>query len=240
MLTQWRNGQFVKNAILRALSPSDFDCIRPALKRVVLPRRFVLQEPRKTIDSIYFVETGILSLTTLTAGSVLQTAMVCSDGFAPASIAFGARRAEQRLTVLAPGDAWAIGFDHLQCSMHDRPQIREHLLQYNQWLMVQTSQVALCGARHQLERRLACWLSLACDALEGRALPVTHDDLSEILGWRRAGITEMLSRFEEQGMIKKMRGMLQISEREQLKLKACACYRAIASARASSYTHENS
>jgi hypothetical protein len=65
---------------------------------------------------------------------------------------------------------------------------------------------------------------LACDALDGDVLPVTHDDLSVILGLRRTGVTEALNRFEAEGLVRKMRGVLQIRERGRLEKKACGCY----------------
>ncbi|WP_271627508.1 helix-turn-helix domain-containing protein [Bradyrhizobium sp. CCBAU 11445] len=61
-------------------------------------------------------------------------------------------------------------------------------------------------------------------------LPVTHDYLSSVLGLRRAGVTETLIRFEELGLIRKMRGVLQIGERESLEQRACSCYKLIANA----------
>jgi CRP-like cAMP-binding protein len=132
--------------------------------------------------------------------------------------------------VLVSGSALRIRADDLERSMRERPQIREHLLRYVQSLMVHSSQTALCGVRHQLEQRLACWLCLACDALEGDVLPITHDHLSAILGFRRAGVTETLKRFEEQGLVRKMRGVLQIRDRELLKRTACCCYGIVANA----------
>ncbi len=68
------------------------------------------------------------------------------------------------------------------------------------------------------------------DALDADVLPVTHDYLSSVLGLRRAGITETLIRFEEQRLIRKTRGVLQIDERERLEEKACCCCRLILSA----------
>ncbi|WP_271627573.1 helix-turn-helix domain-containing protein [Bradyrhizobium sp. CCBAU 11445] len=61
-------------------------------------------------------------------------------------------------------------------------------------------------------------------------LPVTHDYLSSVLGLRRAGVTETLIRFEELGLIRKMRGVVRICERESLEQRACSCYRLIANA----------
>jgi CRP-like cAMP-binding protein len=230
MLTQWRKRQLIRNCILRSLSPPDLDYIRPLLEPVTLKERSVLQEPNKPVGHVSFVETGIISLMTLATGSILETAMVGSHGFAPVSVVLGARTSEHRSMVLVSGNALRIRADDLERAMHERPQIREHLLRYVQSLMVHGSQTALCGVRHQLEQRLACWLCLACDALEGDVLPITHDHLSAILGFRRAGVTETLNRFEEQGLVRKMRGILQIRDRDLLERKACCCYKTIANA----------
>jgi len=92
----------------------------------------------------------------------------------------------------------------------------------------------LCGVRHHREQRLASWLCLASEAVDARVLPVTHDYLSSVLGLRRAGVTETLIRFEEQGLIRKMRGVLQIDEHKLLEEKACCCYKLVSAAYACS------
>jgi CRP-like cAMP-binding protein len=216
-----------RNRILAGLSLSDFDYIRPFLEPVALKERSVLHEPNKPIDHVNFIETGIVSLRTLAIGSILETAMVGCYGAVGASIALGEATSLHRSIVLVPGSALRIRTDDLLRSTHERPQIREHLLRYVQSLMTHSSQIALCGVRHELEQRLACWLCLACDAVDGNVLPVTHDHLSTMLGLRRAGVTETLSRFEEEGLVRKTRGVLQVRDRRLLRQKACGCYAVI-------------
>jgi hypothetical protein len=82
---------------------------------------------------------------TLATGSILETAMVGSRGFAPVSVVLGARTSAHRSTVLVSGNALRIRADDLERSMLERPQIREHLLRYVQSLMIHGSQTALCG-----------------------------------------------------------------------------------------------
>ena len=118
--------------------------------------------------------------------------------------------------------------------LKERPEIREHLFEYVQALTFQCVQTGLCGVRHDREQRLASWLCLASDAADVRALPVTQDYLSSVLGLRRAGVTQTLSRFEERGLIRKMRGVLQIDEPKCLEKRACCCYELISGAYASS------
>jgi len=61
----------IKNAILANLSPACFAAILPFLEQVTLKERLSLQGPRKPVEHVYFVESGIVSLRT-----------VASEGFA--------------------------------------------------------------------------------------------------------------------------------------------------------------
>ncbi|MDI4234131.1 Crp/Fnr family transcriptional regulator [Bradyrhizobium sp. Arg237L] len=223
-------GHLVQNRVLASLSLRDFDHIRPHLQPVPLKERAILQESNRHIEYVHFIETGIVSLVTLATGSLLETAMVSSRGFAPMAVVLGARTSPHRSTVLVAGTALRIRADDLQRLILERPQIREHLLRYVQSLMVHGSQTALCGVRHHLEQRLASWLCLASDAISANAIPITHDHISTILGLRRAGVTEALNRFQDQGSLRKIRGVIQIRDREQLEQQTCSCYRIITDA----------
>jgi CRP-like cAMP-binding protein len=191
-----------------------------------------LQQPKKQAEFVYFVDSGIVSLRIVSAGAILETAVVGYRGAVGASSLFGGHLTHQSI-VLVPGKAWRIHVDDLGYVTNERPQVREHLLQHVQALGVHCAQTGLCGVRHELEHRLACWLCLACDALDGRILPVTHDYFSAFLGLRRASVTQALTRFEEQGLIRKMRGVVEINERKSLERKACRCYDIISSAHTS-------
>jgi CRP-like cAMP-binding protein len=217
----------IRNGILAL---PDFDPIRTFLQSVSLERGSVLNEANKAIEYVNFVETGIVSLMTLARGSMLETAMVGHQGVVGASIALGVRTSMHKSIVLVPGTALRIRVGDLQRSMEKRPQIREHLLRYVQSLMIHGSQTALCGVRHELEQRLASWLCLACDHLDGETLAITHDHLSFILGLRRSGVTGALMRFEDLGLVRRARGVLQVKDRRSLERKACGCYRVITAA----------
>ena len=207
--------------------------MRPFLHAVDLKPRFVLQEPRKRIEYISFIETGIVSHRTLATECVLEFAMVGYQGIVGASVVLGSKVATHQSVALVAGTALRIHVDDLQRAMLERPHIRERLLQHIQALLIHGSQTALCGVRHPLERRLASWLCLACDALGRNVFPITHEHLSLTLGLRRAGITESLDRFDDAGLIRKARGVLEVRDRERLEQKACSCYQIIAG----SYRH---
>jgi CRP-like cAMP-binding protein len=228
VLAQSNGKQPFRNSILRSLPLIDFAVLRPSLQPVVLKERAVLQEPTKRIEYVNFIETGIVSLRTLSPGSILETAMVGSQGAVGASVVLGPKVSMHQSVVLVASTALRIHVNDLERSMFERPRIREHLLHHVQALMIHSSQTALCGVRHELESRLASWLCLACDSLGGFVLPITHDHLSMLLGLRLAGVTETLAKFEEAGMIRKMRGVLEVCDRKRLEQEACGCYQIIA------------
>ncbi|QOZ73263.1 Crp/Fnr family transcriptional regulator [Bradyrhizobium arachidis] len=221
---------FVKNAILAALSLQDLAAIGEFFQPVVLRERMLLQEPKRNLDHVYFVESGLVSLRIVAAGCILETATIGSRGAVGAAVLLGGHVSTYQTVVLIPGSAHRIRVADLYRLMDKRPKIREHLLRYVQALSLHCAQTGLCGVRHDREKRLASWLCLASDAVEAHVLPVTHEYLSCVLGLRRAGVTETLNRFEEQRLIRKTRGVLQIGERRGLEQKACGCYGLISGA----------
>ncbi|MGF6313574.1 CRP-like cAMP-binding protein [Bradyrhizobium sp. i1.8.4] len=229
-----KKQSFVKNTILARISLQDLAAIGEYLEPIILKERMVLQEPKRPVEHVYFMESGLVSLRIVAAGSMLETAVIGYRGVVGASFLWGGHFSIHQSVVLFPGSAHRIRVEDLRRVMKERLGIRERLFEYLQALTFQCVQTGLCGVRHDREQRLASWLCLASDAVDARVLPVTHDYLSSVLGLRRAGVTETLIRFEELGVIRKMRGVLQIDDRESLEQKACCCYKLVSSAYASS------
>ncbi|MGY4473651.1 Crp/Fnr family transcriptional regulator [Bradyrhizobium sp. USDA 3364] len=224
----------LSNAILARLCPQDLVALGEFLEPIVLTERMVLQEPRRSVDYVYFIESGLVSLRIVASGGILETAVVGHRGAVGASLPVGGILSTYQAVVLFPGRAHRIRVADLHRVMNECPEIREQLVRYVQALTLQCAQAGFCGVRHDREKRLASWLCLASDALDANVLPVTHDYLSLALGLRRAGVTETLIRFEEQGLIRKMRGVLQIADRNCLEQRACCCYKLISGAYSSS------
>src|SRR5258707_3641806 len=235
MLAQSSRRPLVRNAILASLS-SDLAAISGFMEPIALRERMIVHAPKKQVEHVYFVESGLVSLRIVAAGSMLETAVVGYRGAVGASFLWGGHLPIYQSVVILSGDAFRIPVGDLYRLMSERPRIREHLSRYVQALSLHNAQIGLCGVRHSREQRLACWICLTCDAIDGRVLPVTHDYLSAALGLRRSGVTETLIRFEEKGYICKMRGILRVDDRERLELEACSCYGIIANAYVSSET----
>ena len=90
--------------------------------------------------------------------------------------------------------------------------------------MNQTSSTALSNGTGTLEERLARWLLMANDRLEGDEVPLTHEFLSLMLGVRRAGVTVALHYLEQRGLIRLARKQIVIMDRKGLEAAANGTY----------------
>ena len=79
----------------------------------------------------------------------------------------------------------------------------------------------------RLPGRLARWLLMSRDRIDGDDLPMTQEFLSTMLGVRRAGISVVANALQAQGLIRQSRGRITVLDRAGLEGKACTCYRMI-------------
>jgi CRP-like cAMP-binding protein len=228
-LTEARHKDgIVRNAILATLPPAAFDQLRPFLKVVDLKRNAVIHEANKPVESVYFIESGVISRVARTQedGSV-EVAMVGRYGLVGISVLLGTMTALHRTVVQIPGQALRISASDLRSVMQADPTVRDHLLRYVHLLMTLKGQVSLCNAKHDIGQRLARWLMLAHERVDGDELPVTHDLLATMLGVRRPGVSEALAGLETSGIVSKSRGVLKIVDADALKAQACECHKII-------------
>ncbi len=104
------------------------------------------------------------------------------------------------------------------------PELRDTILGYNQAFIAQLSQTTACNRLHSLEQRLARWLLEAEDGLEANYIPLTHKFVAQMLGVRRAGVTEAAQKLQEQGSIQYRHGNIHLLNRTLLESSACECF----------------
>jgi Mn-dependent DtxR family transcriptional regulator len=74
---------------------------------------------------------------------------------------------------------------------------------------------------------LCRWLLRARDLSGSDHLPFTQEFLGEMLGVRRTSVTTVARTLQEAGMIKYMRGKIEILDVEGLREGACECYETV-------------
>ncbi len=83
-----------------------------------------------------------------------------------------------------------------------------------------------CNRLHPLPARLARWLLMTRDRA-GDEFPITHGFMGQMLGVRRAGVTEALQALQRAGALAYGRGRMRVVDRAVLEEASCECYRII-------------
>jgi CRP-like cAMP-binding protein len=89
-------------------------------------------------------------------------------------------------------------------------------LRYVEAFQVQVAHTALSHGSYTIEERLARWLLMCHDRLDGDDLPLVHEFLALMLGVRRSGVTLALQILEGAGVIHAKRGLITVHDRAKL------------------------
>lgn len=213
------------NRILNALSRSEFEHLSPHLERVSLLAGEVLYRPEEPITHVYFPDRGTVSLVSVfEGGGMVEVGMVGNEGMFGVCVFLGSMTTPLLAQVQLPGEGFRMRADVLKREFSRCGLLQDLLLRYTQAFLTQVTQVAACNRAHSLESRLAKWLLMCQDRAHSKDLELTHEYISEMLGIRRAGVTEAAYQFREAGLINYRRGHVTITDRAGLEAASCECY----------------
>lgn len=212
------------NRLLAALSPEERARLAPHLELVPLALGQILFRPEDRLDFAHFPVTAIVSLLTeLEDGTGMEVGLVGREGVAGVSAFLGGTETKVA-TVQGEGEGLRIRAAALREEFARGGTLQSGLLRYTHALMAQISQSAVCNVRHPLPGRLARWLLMYHDRLRRDEFDLTHEFMANMLGVRRAGITEVAATLQQEGFINYQRGHIRILNREGLEDYACECY----------------
>lgn len=89
---------------------------------------------------------------------------------------------------------------------------------------VQAGQSASSNAHQRIEARLARWLLMCHDRVEGDEIELTHRFIAMMIAAERSGVTVSLHILEGNGLIRSRRGRVLIVDRDKLEELAAASY----------------
>ena len=205
--------------------PEDFNPLKPQLERVPLPVGTRLIEPNTPIEHIFFLEEGIASVVATTPeGRRIEAGIIGREGLSGIPVLLGLDRTPHECFIQTAGEGLRIGADDLRRAMAASASLHQHLIWFVQAFMIQMGQTALANACYTLEERLARWLLMCHDRVDGDDLSTTHEFLSLMLGVRRAGVTAALQALEDRGTISTKWKRVTIQDRAKLEAVAGDSY----------------
>lgn len=207
------------------LSATDFTLLQPHLKSVKTPIRMMLIAPGEPIEHLYFIESGLASITSGGEASKIEVGMIGREGVVGAStVLLGGEHSPHEHFVQMAGEALRIETVALCAAADESLSLRKLLLRFVLTELVQARQTAYVNASFGIETRLARWLLLCHDRVDGDEFPITHEFLSIMLGVQRSGVTLAMHNLEGAGYIRARRGRIEVLDRDRLREAANGSY----------------
>ncbi|MFD1788199.1 Crp/Fnr family transcriptional regulator [Sphingomonas floccifaciens] len=158
-------------------------------------------------------------------GTRFEIGLIGSEGLLgwPSVLSF-APEPQTAIVQLGGGSALAIPTEALidACSASETLHIA--MLRFAHAFSVQMSLTIVANLRDGIEQRLARWLLMLHDRIDGDAMAITHGELAGALHVRRASITDALHVLEGERMLRCTRGQITVRDRAALTEIAGACY----------------
>lgn len=216
------------NRFLATLGSRDFQLLSPHLVAGDYERGHVLYEAGEDVDTVYFPDGAVVSVVThMKNGQMVESCAIGQESAYGLVNAIGDKHACHRVVVQIGGRMLQMPAVRLREAAAESASLSAWTILHVQAMFIQTEQSVACNAVHQVEARLCRWLLMCQDRAGERALPLTQESLSYMLGVQRTTVTVAASALQSAGLIRYSRGMIEILDRERLERDACECYTAV-------------
>ncbi len=229
---EWR-PQFARhdprlNRILAALPGDEYRRLLPRLEPVELMPGWVIHGVGEREKYLHFITEGIVTrICVMRTGASAEFAVTGNEGVIGLASFLGGESMSTQAVVLSAGYAYRLPADLLKGELGHAGQLPLLLLRFTQALIAQTGQIAVCNRYHSLDQRLCRWILSSLDRVSSSELAMTQEQIADVLGVRREGVTEAAGKLQEAGLIHYGRGRIAVRDRPRLEARACECYSAI-------------
>jgi CRP-like cAMP-binding protein len=216
------------NRLLAALPLADRQRLLEQLEPVTLDLRQRVYEPGKPIEHVYFPTTTVISLlAVMDDGQAVEVATVGNEGMAGIPVFLGVMASPGLAFAQIAGQALRMAAGAFREQANGAGEVQELLQRYTYAFFTQLAQGAACNRLHSMDQRLARWLLLTHDRVGQDQFPLTQEFMAQMLGVRRATVTEAAGRLQQANLITYSRGLISVLDRPGLEAASCECYRII-------------
>jgi CRP-like cAMP-binding protein len=213
------------NRLLGLLADSDRDRLRPHLEPVPLEYKKSLYEADRTIEFVWFIETGVGSLVnTMANGDASEVGTIGNEGLVGLPLLFGDHQAPTSVYVQVPGAGLRMRAALFARELARSDAMRNVMLHYAHAFFNQVAQSAACNQCHSLRQRCCRWLLMTHDRMDSDQFLLTQEFLSMMLGVQRSSVSATAGLLQRAGLIRYSRGNVTILDRAGLERQSCECY----------------
>jgi CRP-like cAMP-binding protein len=216
-----------KNRLLAALPAADFNRLLPHLTTVPLRVRQVLQRNAEPIRTVYFLNGGVASITTvLSDGTTVEAATIGDEGLlgVEAFLSADAVAPGETLLQVPDTDAMTMSVADFRREVATEGPFRDLVGRYTQVVIAQMMQSTACNALHQVPQRAARWLLMTHDRMHEEDFNLSHEFLAIMLGVQRPTVSVVAATLQQAGLIHYTHGRVTVRDRKGLEAASCECY----------------
>ncbi|OWV89957.1 CarD family transcriptional regulator [Rhizobium sp. R635] len=215
----------IRNLLLKALPADAFDMIIADAELIPLPVKHVLVEADEPNEHVCFIESGLASMVAANAeDEAVEVGHIGFEGMAGSHVVLKTDKTPNRTFMQVSGTGFQVPVRTFKRMLVEFPAVNDLFLNYVHCCDIQLAHSALANGRYNMHERLARWLLMCHDRLDGNDLPLTHEFLALMLGVRRSGVTNELHVIEGLRVIKSTRANVRILDRGRLEEIAAGSY----------------
>jgi CRP-like cAMP-binding protein len=219
------DGTARRNALLAALPRPELAKMVGRMERVELEVREKLFDANRPIRAVYFPIEGVCSVVAMVAsGDPVEVATIGREGFVGLPLFLGADRTPAEAFAQVAGAALRMPARAFLDRVNASPPLQDLLRRYTQAMFTFIAQGSACNRAHSIVERCARWLLLTHDRVGTDVFAITQEFLAQMLGVRRATVSEAAAAIQRQGAIEYRRGKIRIKDRKMLEALSCECY----------------
>ena len=214
------------NNLLRRLSPGDFALVARHLSLEEARADDLLYNPGDDVEIVHFPCGPSLAsyLVANDDGRDVETILVGREGAVGGIVSQGYLPAYTRIMVKFGGPFARLHVGKLNAAKAKSATLSNVFSRYADCMLAQIFQSTACNAIHSIEQRTAKWILSAMERIDGsEVVPLTHEQLSTLLGVGRSYTSRVMQTFKAEGVLETRRGSILVRNREALRMRACLC-----------------
>jgi CRP-like cAMP-binding protein len=219
------------DGLLDGLSETEAARLLAMGARVPLAARQALSHGETPMDSLYIVETGLVSVMAQAEKRRWVEVWMAGPGdWVGLPPLLGDGYSIHRSIVQVRGTARRLPATEFRSLLDESMGMRAIALQHLRLLLLHAAQTGACNAQHSAMERVSRWLLLASHKLGELRLAISHESLARAIGLRRATVSDCLKQLEARHAVKARRRLIEIDP-IAVQSCSCGCYRVIARSR---------
>ncbi|MBR0755234.1 Crp/Fnr family transcriptional regulator [Bradyrhizobium jicamae] len=218
------------NNLLRRLNAADYALIAPYLSQGDAVANDLLYNPGDDVETVHFPcgPSLVSYMVPNEDGRDVETILVGREGAVGGIVSQGFLPAYTRITVKFGGPFARLPVSKLDAAKLTSISVRNIFARYADCMLAQIFQSTACNAIHSIEQRAAKWIISAMERTNGDGVvPLTHEQLSTLLGVGRSYTSRVIQSFKAEGVLETRRGSIVVRNLDGLRLRSCLCNDAV-------------